>query len=208
MCSSLMRWIQSMEPLERETVRENIEPSSQPTEPRHSPANCLTGGHRRQAGTPPGSSTHARSHPCPRLSHSTLGSGHPMQPQHPGAQTWRGRAEQGGRVTCELSPTRGPVRVLSAQAHSQRLHVGVLGCIPHLHRAVVGSAVELVGTSSEGQSLERTERVQRVWTTEGRPRGALLKVSHMTQEPVPPEPGTCLPVLKQLHPPQACRGSS
>lgn len=77
--------------------------------------------------------------------------------------------------------------VLSAWAHSQGLHVGVLGCIPHLHRAVVGSAVELVGTSSEGQSLGRKERGQRVWITEGgqAQRGSPESKSH--------DPGACSP---------------
>lgn len=60
----------------------------------HTTADCLTGGHRRQAGIPPGSSTPAQSHPGPRPSHSTLGSEHPMQPQHPGARSWR--EEQSG----------------------------------------------------------------------------------------------------------------
>ena len=39
------------------------------------------------------------------------------------------------------------------RAHSQRLHVGVLCHIPHLHRTVVGRAVELVGASAERQPL-------------------------------------------------------
>lgn len=104
MCSSLIRWIQSMEPLERESVRDKIQPSHQPIEPRHATADCLTGGHRRQAGIPLESSIHAQSHPGPQLSHSTLGSRHPMQPQHPGAQSW-GEEE---RVTCELRGIREP----------------------------------------------------------------------------------------------------
>lgn len=41
----------------------------------------------------------------------------------------------------------------SPWAHSQRLHVGVLRHIPHLHRAVMGRAVELVGASAERQPL-------------------------------------------------------
>lgn len=73
MCSSLIRWIQSMEPLERECVRDKVQHSHQPIEPRHATADCLTGGHRRQAGIPLGSSIHAQSHPGPQLSHSTLG---------------------------------------------------------------------------------------------------------------------------------------
>lgn len=38
-------------------------------------------------------------------------------------------------------------------AHSQCLHVGVLCHIPHLHGAVMGRAVELVGASTERQPL-------------------------------------------------------
>lgn len=67
---------------------------------RHSPADCLTGGHRRQAETPLGSSTHAQSRPGPRLSHSTLGSRRPMQPQHPGARSWR--EEQSRKGGCHM----------------------------------------------------------------------------------------------------------
>lgn len=104
MCSSLIRWIQSMEPLERDSVRDKVQPSHQPLESRHATADCLTGGHRRQAGIPLESSTHAQSHPGPQLSHSTLGSGHPMQPQHPGAQSWREEKS----VTCELRGIREP----------------------------------------------------------------------------------------------------
>lgn len=37
--------------------------------------------------------------------------------------------------------------------HSQRLHVGVLRHVPHLHGAVVGRAVQLVGASAESQTL-------------------------------------------------------
>lgn len=93
---------------------------------RHSPADCLTGGHRRQAETPLGSSTHARSRPGPRLSHSTLGSRSPMQPQHPGARTWR-RAEQEGRVS-HVTQAHVTLCVLAAWAltasphRSSRLH--------------------------------------------------------------------------------------
>lgn len=69
---------------------------------------------------------------------------------------------------------RGPISACCLPEHSQCLHIGVLCYVPHLHRAVVGSAVELVGASSEGQSLERMERGKRVWTTaeetEDRPR--------------------------------------
>lgn len=91
-------------PREKECVRDKVQPSHQPLEPRHATADCLTGGHRRQAGIPLESSTHAQSHPGPQLSHSTLGSGHPMQPQHPGAQSWREEES----VTCELREIREP----------------------------------------------------------------------------------------------------
>lgn len=43
--------------------------------------------------------------------------------------------------------------VPSPRAHSQCLHVGVLCHIPHLHGAVMGRAVELVGASTECQPL-------------------------------------------------------
>jgi hypothetical protein len=88
MCSSLIRWMQSMEPLERGAVRAWPNPHPSP-EPPPGTAGHLTGGHRRQAGTPRGSSTHVQSRPGPRLSHSTRGSRRPVQPQHPGAQSWR-----------------------------------------------------------------------------------------------------------------------
>lgn len=211
-----------MEPLGREAVRTRSGPlpgPQSPALPGHSPADCLTGGHRRQAGTPLGSSTHAQSHPGPRLSHSTPGSGHPVQPQRPGARTWRKERSRKGGSRATPCPHVG-LPPCCPPGHSQRLHVGVLSCVPHLHRAVVGSAVELVGASSEGQSLERMEKGQRVWTMESRPREAHLKAGHMTQAPIPPppqhseyhrrpcvEPGTGLPDPKQLRSPQALHGS-
>ena len=72
-------------------------------------AGRLTGGRRRQAGTPRGSSTHARSHPGPRRSRSTPCSEHPVQPQHPGARSWRGGQREDG-VTRE--PARAHPRAL------------------------------------------------------------------------------------------------
>lgn len=111
-------------------------------------AGRLTGGHRRQAETPQGSSTHARSRPGPRRSHSTPYSEHLVLPQRPGARSW----SRGQRMR---SPVNLNTRVCmpSPQTHSQCLHVGVLRHIPHLHRAVMGRAVELMGASTERQPL-------------------------------------------------------
>lgn len=41
----------------------------------------------------------------------------------------------------------------SPHINSQCLHVGVLRHVPHLHRAVMGRAIELVRASAERQSL-------------------------------------------------------
>lgn len=135
---------------EKGAVRGMAQPHPQPTlPPTLGRAGRLTGGHRRQAGTPRGSSTHARSRPGPRRSHSTPCSEHPVRPQRPGARSWS-RGQMDDEVTHEPEHTR--VHALS-RAHLQRLHIGVLCHIPHLHRAVVGCAVELVGASAECQPL-------------------------------------------------------
>ena len=134
---------------EKGAVRGMAQPHPQPMlPPTLGTAGRLTGGHRRQAGTPQGSSTHARSRPGPRRSHSTPCSEHLVLPQRPGARSWSRGQRMGSPVNLN---TR--VCMPSPQAHSQRLHVGVLRHIPHLHRAVMGRAVELMGASAERQAL-------------------------------------------------------
>lgn len=91
---------------EKGAVRGMAQPHPQPMlPPTLGTAGRLTGGHRRQAGTPLGSSTHARSRPGPRRSHSTPCSEHLVQPQRPGARSWsRGQTED--EVTREPEHTR------------------------------------------------------------------------------------------------------
>lgn len=144
----------------------------------------LTGGRRRQAGTPQGSSTRVQSRPGPQLSHSTPCPEHPALPQRPGARSWRRHRGGLASVVTSHMHTRTP----SPHTHSQRLHVGVLCHIPHLHRAVVGRAVELVGASTERQPLR--DRAKGVWSTaskaEVRPREDFPKdKSHGTGSQLP-----------------------
>lgn len=91
---------------EKGAVRGMAQPHPQPTmPPTLGTAGRLTGGHRRQAGTPRGSSTHARSRPGPRRSHSTPCSEHPVRPQRPGARSWS-RGQMDDEVTHEPEHTR------------------------------------------------------------------------------------------------------
>lgn len=119
MCSSLMSWMLSMEPLEKGTMRGVAQPHPQPMRVAPSmpgAAGRLTGGRRRQAGTPRGSSTHARSRPGPRQSRSTPCSEHPVQPQHPGARSWRGGQREDGvtREPARTHPRALCLRILTA----------------------------------------------------------------------------------------------
>lgn len=95
----------------------------------------------------------------------------------PKAGEWGGRGGRGHPCTGAHIPTPPP------RAHSQRLHVGVLRHVPHLHGAVVGRAVELVGASAESQALAVHGGGQKgTWTTAGetdvRPRADLLTSAH------------------------------
>lgn len=83
------------------------QPPPQPTlPPTLGTAGRLTGGRRRQAGFPRGSSTRARSRPGPRRSRSTPCLEHPARPRRPGARSW-----SGGQTEDEVTREPGHTRV-------------------------------------------------------------------------------------------------
>lgn len=125
MCSSLMSWMLSMEPLQKGGVRGRTQPHPAHGAPTWRSCHLLTGGRRRPAGTPQGSSTHAQSRPGPQLSRSTPCPEHPVLPRRLGVRSWRGdRGKLGSHVashthTCTPSPhtlTASPRR--SSPPHS------------------------------------------------------------------------------------------
>lgn len=163
---------------EKGAVRGMAQPHPQPMlPPTLGTASRFTGGHRRQAGTPRGSSTHARSRPGPRRSHSTPCSEHLVLPRRPGARSWsRGQTED--EVTREpehtrvhaLSPgtlTASPRR--SSPPHSTPSQSG--------HGTCCRAGGCLCGTPAPGGFMERGKKG--TWATAGetevRPREDALK---------------------------------
>ena len=138
---------------EKGAVRGMAQPHPQPTlPPTLGTAGRLTGGHRRQAGTPRGSSTHARSRPGPQRSHSTPCSEHPVQPQRPGARSWS-RGQMDDEVTHEPEHTR--VHALSPGTLTASPHRSSL---PHSTPSQSGHGGCLCGTPASGSSWKEGRR--------------------------------------------------
>lgn len=151
MCSSLISWMLSMEPLAKGAVRGTAPPPTPSPSPSPHGAQQiallvavedklgLLGDLPHTHRAVPAAGRHAA------LPAQGVQRSHGILVPEAGG----GRREAGVTHAC----TGAHIRIPSPRAHSQRLHVGVLRHVPHLHRAVVGRAVELVGASAERQPL-------------------------------------------------------
>lgn len=180
MCSSLISWMLSMEPLAKGTVRGIAPP--QPLSLDLAQWIALLVAIEDKLGLLRNlPHTHR---PVPAPSRHTAFPAQGIQRSDsilvPKAGGGEG-AEGGWGPTCTGTCICTPF----PRAHSQCLHIGVLCHVPHLHRTVMGCAIELVGSSAECQTLQIHGQEEKwTWTTAGEievlARGGFPPKKHVT----------------------------